>query len=93
MQFTKNDIVILREILKDLPFIEWHILYLRYWENFTILEISEALQMKWEEVNETIEKLLIDLKEHCLNDPDFGRSESMMHQQYQQREEIYYEAT
>lgn len=93
-KFNKNDISIIREALRDLPIIEWHILYLRFWENFSILEIAESLEMKWEEVDQTIEKLLAELKEHCLNDPTFSRSEIMMYQQPQhQQKEVYCEVT
>lgn len=94
MKFNQNDIAVIREALRDLPIIEWHILYLRFWENYSIQEIAESLEMKWEEVNQTIDKLLIELKEHCLKDPTFSRSEIMMHQQQQpQQKEIYCEVT
>lgn len=93
MKFTQNDIAVIREALRDLPIKEWHILYLRFWENFSIQEIAESLDMKWEEVNQAIEKLLTELKEYCLNDPAFSRSEIMMHQQQHQQEEIYCEVT
>lgn len=94
MNFTQNDIAVIREALRELPIIEWHIIYLRFWENYSIQEIAESLEMRWEEVNQTIDKLLIDLKAHCLNEPTFSRSEIMMHQQHQyQQKEVYCEVT
>lgn len=91
MKFSTNDIVIIRQALGDLPFIEWHILYLRFWENYSIQEIAIALEMKWDEVNMTIEKLLVQLKDYCMKDPAFSRSNSLTTSQ-QNEEEKYHEA-
>lgn len=35
---------------------------LRFWENYTIEEISSVLRMSWDQVDQLIEKSLLDLR-------------------------------
>jgi len=89
MKFNTNDIAVIRKALGELPFVEWHILYLRFWENYSIHEIANSLEMKWEEVNTIIEKLFVELKDYCLKDPSFSRSEILMLSQQYEEENLY----
>lgn len=94
MNFTNDDIKIIRRALKELQVIEWKILYLRFWENYSIFEIADSLEMKWEEVNLIIENLFVQLKDVCLKDPTFSKSKFMTLSQLpqQHQEENFHEA-
>ena len=47
----------------------------RFWENLSIEEISRLMGMKWSEVDQSIEKSYVLLREYCLNDSDFSLSD------------------
>lgn len=72
MRFTSNDVDIVRAGLSDLTTCERQILIYRFWEEKTIEEIAELLGMKWNEVNESIESALINLKHFCIGQSDFS---------------------
>lgn len=84
MKFSTQHIQALREGLSELPLIDWHILYLRFWENYSIGEIAEALDMKWEEVNTTLDRLYVELKEFCLEHSSFRDSDTENSHHYEE---------
>lgn len=75
MRFTSNDIEIVRAGLSYLTTCERQILIYRFWEDKTIEEIAGLLEMKWEEVNRSIEKALKTLKQYCIYQSDFSTNE------------------
>lgn len=72
MKFTNDDISILRTGLQLLNLNDRQILIYRFWENMTIEEIAEALDMKWLEVDQAIKRAQEDLKRFCLRHPGFS---------------------
>lgn len=72
MRFTSNDVEIVRAGLSDLTTCEQQILIYRFWEDKTIEEIATLLEMKWEEVNRSIETALEYLKDFCIGQSDFS---------------------
>lgn len=75
MRFTSNDIEIVRAGLSYLTTCERQILIYRFWEDMTIEEIAVLLEMKWEEVNKSIERALKNLKQYCICQSDFSFSD------------------
>jgi DNA-directed RNA polymerase specialized sigma subunit len=72
MRFTSNDVEIVRAGLSYLTTCERQILIYRFWEEKTIEEIAGLLEMKWEEVNRSIETALKILKHYCIGQSDFS---------------------
>jgi DNA-directed RNA polymerase specialized sigma24 family protein len=72
MRFTSNDIEIVRAGLTYLTTCERQILIYRFWEDMTIEEIAILLEMKWDEVNRSIETALKHLKQYCVGQSDFS---------------------
>lgn len=72
MRFTSNDVEIVRTGLSYLTTCERQILIYRFWEDKTIDEIATILEMKWEEVNRSIESALENLKHFCFGQSDFS---------------------
>ena len=72
MRFTSNDIEIVRAGLSFLTTCEKQILIYRFWEDMTIEEIAILLEMKWDEVNRSIETALKHLKQYCIGQSDFS---------------------
>ena len=75
MRFTSNDIEIVRTGLSYLTTCERQILIYRFWEDKTIEEIATLLEMKWEEVNRSIESALKKLKNFCIGQSDFSSND------------------
>lgn len=71
MEFVHQDKEILKEGLETLPFWERQILIYRFWENLTIEEIAELMEMTWSEVSESLEDSFSILRTFCLSDPRF----------------------
>lgn len=72
MKFTSSDIEIVRAGLSYLTSCERQILIYRFWEDRSIEEIANLLEMKWEEVNRSIERALKNLKQYCICQSDFS---------------------
>lgn len=72
MNFTTDDIDILRTGLELLNFNSRQILIYRFWENMSIEEISQAMSMTWIEVDESIKNAQEALKRFCLRHPGFS---------------------
>lgn len=72
LHFTSIDHEILRLGLAQLSFTERQILTYRFWDDSTIEEISEILEMSWTEVDQTIDSSIIKLKQLCLNHEEFS---------------------
>lgn len=72
MRFTSNDVEIVRAGMSHLTTCERQILIYRFWEEITIEEIAELLEMEWDEVNNSIESALLNLKHFCIGQSDFS---------------------
>ncbi len=72
MNFSTQDTYILREGISRLQFWERQILIYRYWENLTIEEIANLMNMKCSEVDMSLEKSYSILRKFCLNESSFG---------------------
>ncbi len=72
MRFTPKDIEVVRNGLSFLTFLERQILIYRFWEERTIEDIAEILEMYWDEVDSYIEDSLKSLRKYCLEHPSFS---------------------
>lgn len=73
--FTGTDYEIVRSGLKQLPAVHQMILLLHYWENHSLTEISEKLGLSIQSIEEGTREATQTLKQICLNDTNFSRSE------------------
>lgn len=74
MKFSSIDRSILKEAMGALQFWERQVLIYRYWENLSIDEIAMIMDMKWSEVDMSIENTFKILRKYCLNEPAFSLS-------------------
>ena len=72
MNYTKEDILVVREGLSFLAYLERQVIIYRFWENMTIEEISQVLGMKWSEIDMAINRALENLRRYCLRHPEFS---------------------
>ncbi len=72
--FTKNDYLVVRRAMDELPLIEKLAVEMRFFHNFSIEEISRLLRIGWDEAEAILDSALPILRKHCLSDPDFSRS-------------------
>ena len=75
MKFNTTDKNILIRGLDRLSMWEKQVLIYRFWENLSIEEISRLMGLKWSEVDQSIERSYVSLREYCLNDSEFSLSE------------------
>ena len=66
MRFTPQDMEIVRAGLNFLSFVESQVLIYRFWENQTIEEISDQIEMTWDETDYLITEALEKLRAYCL---------------------------
>jgi len=78
MRFTQKDIEVVRAGLSFLSFCQRETLIYRFWENQSIEEISEHLEMDWDEVDSIIDEALLNLRTFCLEHPDFSLAKSFV---------------
>ena len=71
MRFTPKDIEVVKEGMNILSFFERHILINRFWENKTIEEIAEEMELQWDEIDQAITEALSKLRVYCLEHPQF----------------------
>ncbi len=57
--------------LKDLDAQERIIIYCRFWENMSILEISSFLGISWEKTDQILTSTLEQLRENLNKEPDY----------------------
>lgn len=72
--FTETDYLIAREVIRDISDRDFKIVYLRFWENYSILEIAALLGMSWRAVDRRLECAMRLIKEKCLSAPGFSRN-------------------
>lgn len=76
--FTFLDQAVLHLGLEELSSFERQLLILRFWENFTIEEISRLFKVSWSEVDETIENSFLKLRDFCLNHKGFSLTQEKL---------------
>lgn len=76
--FSKEEQKVVREAVLRLPIDEKLIVLLRFWENNSIQDIAETLEMPWDEVERSLKKSLKKLKELCTADPNFGENKQKL---------------
>ena len=72
--FSAKDHAIVRNAIAQLEGHEHTIILMRFWENNTIDEIAEILDLTWQEVERYLSQALTKLKAFCLNHPGFSRT-------------------
>ena len=70
--YTQKDQAILREGITQLSFIDRQIIINRFWENYSIEEIADTFLMSWDEVDQSIEESMENLKAYCLSQKEFS---------------------
>jgi DNA-directed RNA polymerase specialized sigma24 family protein len=72
-EFTLDDKVIARSLLRDLPPKQRKALVLRFWHNYTLFEVAKALRITWSEADKIVKGALVQMKDECLSQPRFSR--------------------
>ena len=72
--FTSNDYAIVRAAVRRLPGLLAKVIELRFWQQYSVLEISEILGISEADVNSAIHRSYQVLREECLKHPAFSRS-------------------
>lgn len=71
MNFTSNDIEVVRSGLEFLSLFERRILISRFWENKTIEEISNEMELTWDEIDHLLTDTIAKMRAFCLEHPHF----------------------
>jgi DNA-directed RNA polymerase specialized sigma24 family protein len=72
--FTQVDYSILRSAVKRLPGLLSKVVELRFWNNRSIVEISDELGVSIRHTESALQRASVILKEECLRHPAFSRS-------------------
>jgi DNA-directed RNA polymerase specialized sigma24 family protein len=73
-EFTQEDQVIARSLLKRLPPKQKKAIVLRFWHNYSIFEIAKSLRLTWGETDSLIKDALLKMKKDCMKQPRFSRA-------------------
>ncbi len=73
-EFTLVDQVIARALLRKLPPKQRKALVLRFWHNYTLVEVAKSLRVSWGEADEIMKSALLALKDECMKQPRFSRA-------------------
>jgi DNA-directed RNA polymerase specialized sigma24 family protein len=76
--FNEFDHFLVQCGIDELPFLERLIIELRFWNNFSIEEISKALRISWDDVEMHLQSAFESLKQFCLKEEDFSRNTSTL---------------
>lgn len=72
--FSAEDQVIVRSLLKRLPSKQKKAIVLRFWHNYSIFEIAKSLRVSWGEADVLLKDAMISLKKDCIRHPRFSRA-------------------
>lgn len=72
--FTEKDHAIVRAALANLKGPEHQIVLMRFWEQNTLSEIAEILDLSVQEVEKHLASAFQTLKRVCLKNPEFSRA-------------------
>ena len=73
-QFTAIDHLIVKTAVKRLPLLLSNIMALRFWHNYSIVEIADEIGIPTRVVEEGITHAFRILRQECLMSPAFSRS-------------------
>ena len=73
-EFSTEDQLIARSLLKKLPPRQKKALVLRFWYNYSIFEVAKSLRLSWGETDSLIKDALMSLKKDCMRQPRFSRA-------------------
>lgn len=73
-QFTMLDHIIVRRALKRMPIFLTEIINMRFWRNYSLLDIAEELGISELDAERLLERGLRDIRDECLQTPAFSRS-------------------
>lgn len=73
-EFSTEDQIIARSLLRRLPPKQRKAVILRFWHNYSIFEIAKALRVTWGEADKIIKDALLNLKKDCMKQPRFSRA-------------------
>ena len=73
-EFSTEDQLIARSLLKKLPPRQKKALVLRFWYNYSIFEVAKSLRLSWGEADSLIKDALMSLKKDCMKQPRFSRA-------------------
>ena len=73
-QFTVTDHIIVRAAVKRLPGLLFQIMELRFWRNYSIVEVAAEIGISVRNVEDGIAQACRILREECLRCPLFSRS-------------------
>lgn len=73
-RFTTTDHLIVRTAVKRLPTLLSEVMALRFWQNYSILEIADEIGVSDKIVEIAITQAIRTLREECLICPAFSRS-------------------
>ncbi len=73
-EFSAEDQVIARSLLKKLPPRQKKAIVLRFWHNYSVFEIAKSLRVSWGEADSLLKDALISLKKDCMKQPRFSRA-------------------
>ena len=72
--FTPNDYAVVRAALGRLPGLLAQVIELRFWQHYTVDEISKILGVSNHDVERAIQRSYQALRNECLRHPAFSRS-------------------
>lgn len=72
--FLNGDKIIVRSLLKKLPFKQRKAIILRFWYSQSISDVACALRITWDETDKILTNGLLMLKRECMTQPTFSRS-------------------
>lgn len=73
-QFTMLDHMIARRALKRMPLFLAEIITMRFWRNYSLLDIAEELGISELDADRLLERGLLEIRNECLQTPAFSRS-------------------
>ena len=73
-QFTSLDHIIVRRVLKRMPRFLSQIITMRFWWNYSLLDIAEEFGISELDADRLIERGLREIRNECLQTPAFSRS-------------------
>ena len=74
LEFTLEDKIIARSMLRKLPPKQRKALVLRFWHNYTSFEVAKALRVTWGEGETIVTEAIKTLKEEISGQPRFSRN-------------------
>lgn len=72
--FPKTDYLVVRQAIARLPASQMKVVVLRFWSNYSLIEIARLMRLSYDAVERLLSQALIQLRILCLSDPSFSRT-------------------